>query len=116
MSNKAEDLFDFFHNQMPDIPEQYRSEFCIALDLTAECFAEFHKALGAYFAPKDKLEKVRKHNEAVGVLESRIDKIERDLTTRIFGSSLDLSNKIQVRSVALCLILPKAYPPERILS
>ena len=82
---------------MPDIAEEYRPAFCTALDLTVECFALFHKALEAYFAPKDKLQKIRKRNKAVGELESRIDQIERDLTARIFRSSLDLSEKIHLR-------------------
>ena len=97
VSNKAEACFDCFHNQLPDIPEEYRPEFRAVLDLTAECFAQFQKALKAFFGPKDKLEKVRQHSKNVSELESRIDEIERDLTTRIFQSSLDKGDKLHLR-------------------
>jgi len=97
VSNKAESCFDFFCNQIPDIPEEYRSDFATALDLTADCFAEFRKALEAFFGPKDKLKSVRTHCRAVGELESRIDQIERELTRRIFSSPMNKGDKIHLR-------------------
>lgn len=97
VSNKAEACFDFFHNQSPDIPDEYRAEFGGALELTAVCFDEFHEALKIYFGPKDKTDKVRKHSRGVGKLESSIDQIERALTIQIFKSSLDKSEKIHLR-------------------
>ena len=64
--------------------------------MTGECFAVFRQALEAFFGPKDKIEKVRKHSRAAGEIESRIDFIEKELTTRIFRSSLEMGSKIHL--------------------
>jgi predicted phosphate transport protein (TIGR00153 family) len=97
VSNKAEDCFDLFHYQNPGIPEQFVADFESILGLTTECFAAFQKAAKAYFGPKDKLEKVRKHSTRVSELESQIDAIERELTERIFSSSLELGEKLHLQ-------------------
>lgn len=101
ISNKAEDCFDHFHYQTPEIPQDFAAEFDTILHLTLECFLSFEKALKAYFGPKDKLEKVRKHCKRVSELESRIDEIERETTARIFKSSIDKGEKLHLRG---CLI------------
>lgn len=98
VSNKAENCFDHFHYQVPEMPDEYATEFDAILDLTAECFGAFEKALKAYFGPKDKLDKVRKHSARVADLESRIDEIERETTARIFKGSLDKGEKLHLRS------------------
>lgn len=97
VSNKAESCFDFFRNQMPVIPDEYRSGIGETIDLTDECFTEFRKALQSFFGPKDKIKSVRKHSKAVGELESKIDQVERDLTANIFSSTLDKGEKIHLR-------------------
>ncbi len=96
VSNKAEGCFDFFHNQKPDIPADFRAGFDECLDLTRDCFAVFQEALEAFFGPKDKTDKIRKHCRAVGELESRIDEVERNLTASVFDASLDLSQRIHL--------------------
>jgi predicted phosphate transport protein (TIGR00153 family) len=97
VSNKAESCFDFFRNQKPDIPEEYRSKYIDALDLTSECLVEFRSALEAFFGPKNKLDSVKTHSRMVGELESKIDQIERELTAMIFSSSMDKGDKIHLR-------------------
>lgn len=97
VSNKSEDCFDCFYYQSPEIPEEFEAELVAILDLTLECFASFEKALNAYFGPKDKLNKVRKHSKRVSELESRIDEIEREMTGRIFKSSMDKGEKLHLR-------------------
>lgn len=97
VSNKAESCFDFFCNQMPAIPDKYKSGFGEAIDTTDECFKEFRKALQSFLGPKDKVKSVRKHSKAVGELESKIDQVERDLTAKIFSSSLEKGEKIHLR-------------------
>lgn len=98
VSNKAEYCFDFFHYQSPEIPAEYETEITAILDLTTECFLAFEKALNAYFGPKDKFDKVRKHSKRVSELESRIDEIEREMTARIFKSSMDKGDKLHLRT------------------
>ena len=98
VTNKSEDCFDHFHYQRPVIPADYQTEIFAILELTSECFRVFEKALKAYFGPKDKLEKVRKHSRRVSEFESRIDKIEREMTSRIFRSSLDKAEQLTCAS------------------
>lgn len=98
VGNKAENCFDCFHYQAPEVPKEFEAELVAILDLTSECFYAFEKALKAYFGPKDKLEKVRKHSKRVSELESRIDEIERATTARIFQSSMDKGGMLHVRS------------------
>ena len=57
----------------------------------------FEKGLKAYFGPKDKIQKVRKHSKRVSETESRIDEIEREMTTRIFKSSMEKGDKVHLR-------------------
>ncbi len=97
VANKAEDCFDFFHYQAPKIPKDFGAGYDMILDLTSECFQSLKKALNAYFGPKDKLEKVRKHSKRVSELESRIDELEREMTARIFQSDLPKADKLHMR-------------------
>ena len=97
VGNRAEDCFDCFYYQKPEIPEEFSGQITEILDLTSECFHSFEKGLRAYFGPKDKLEKVRKHSKRVRETESRIDKIERELTSRIFTSSIDKAEMLHLR-------------------
>ncbi len=97
VSNKAEDCFDHFQYQFPEIPREYATDIDEILDLTLECFSALQKGLKAYFGPKDKLEKVRKHGMRVSEFESRIDKLERELTARIFKTDMDKGEKLHLR-------------------
>ena len=97
VSNKAEDCFDHFHYQFPEIPDDYATDIDEILDLTLECFSALQKGLKAYFGPKDKVEKVRKHGMRVSEFESRIDKSEREMTARIFKTNMDKGEKLHLR-------------------
>ena len=97
VSNKAEDCFDQFHYQFPEIPEEYAGDLNEILDLTLECFAALQKGLKAFFGPKDKEQKVRKHCIRVSEFESSIDKLERDMTARIFKASMGKGEKLHLQ-------------------
>lgn len=97
VTNRAEDCSDFVHLQSPAIPEEYRSDIASIIELTDETFRQFYKALKYYFGPKDKPDKVRMGGEKISELESQIDKLERRVTTRIFDSQLDKSDKIHLQ-------------------
>ena len=100
VSNKAENCFDHFHYQFPEIPDEYVADMEVILDLTSECFVALQKGLKAYFGPKDKVEKVRKHGMRVSEFESRIDKLEREMTARIFKTPMDKAEKLHLQ---ICL-------------
>ena len=97
VSNRAEDCFDQFHYQFPEFPDEYVADIDAILDLTLECFLALQKGLKAFFGPKDKLEKVRRHGMRVSEYESRIDKLERDLTARIFKTTMDKGEKLHLQ-------------------
>ena len=96
INNKAENCYDFFHYQKPEVPEEYKEEMIALFELTLECFHAFEKALKAYFGPKDKLNKVHKHSRRVREFESRTDDIKRAMTARIFESAMDKGEKIHL--------------------
>jgi predicted phosphate transport protein (TIGR00153 family) len=98
VNNKAEDCFDHFYYQFPQIPDEYVTDINSILDMTAECFSSLQKSLKAFLGPKDKLEKVRKHGMRVSECESQIDKLERELTSRIFKTSMDMGEKLHLQS------------------
>lgn len=97
VGNKAEDCFDIFNYEAPDVPQEFGIEIEAVLELTDECLAAFEKGLRAYFGPKDKIQKVRKHSKRVSEIESRIDEIEREMTTRVFESSMEKGDKLHLR-------------------
>ena len=97
VSNKAENCFDHFRYQFPEIPDEFTDDVNAILDLTLECFAALQKGLKAYFGPKDKVEKIRKHGVRVSESESRIDELERELTAQIFNTTLDKGEKLHLR-------------------
>lgn len=97
VGNKAEDCFDIFNFEAPDVPQEFGIEIEAVLELTGECLAAFEKGLKAYFGPKDKIQKVRKHSKRVSEIESRIDEIEREMTTRVFESSMEKGDKLHLR-------------------
>jgi predicted phosphate transport protein (TIGR00153 family) len=102
--NKSEDCADFFQLQLPDIPEEYRSDIAHLLDLTAECCKHFGKALRHFFKPKDKQDKVRIRSRNVSELESQIDAKERKLVAQIFKSSLDMGSKLHLQQCVASIV------------
>jgi uncharacterized protein Yka (UPF0111/DUF47 family) len=97
VSNRAWYCFDYFHFQAPKTPHEYATDIDAIHDLTSECFSALQKRLEAYFGAKGKLEKVRKHGMRVSEFESRIGTLERELTTRIFKTTMDMGEKLHIQ-------------------
>ena len=57
-------------------------------------------AVLCYFKGECKIETVREHTKEIGLQESRVDKLEWDLTKEIFTSSIDFAHQLHLR---LCL-------------
>jgi uncharacterized protein Yka (UPF0111/DUF47 family) len=57
-------------------------------------------AVLCYFKGECKIETVREHTKEIGLQESRVDKLEWDLTKAIFTSSIDFAHQLHLR---LCL-------------
>ena len=57
-------------------------------------------AVLCYFKGECKIETVREHTKEIGMQESRVDKLEWDLTKAIFTSDMDFARQLHLK---LCL-------------
>lgn len=96
VTNKIEDCLDFVNYQKPAVASEYRANLARILEETLVCYAELGLALRAFFKPKGEVEDLRKHCRNVGETESKIDKMQRKLTLRIFEGERDLAEKQHV--------------------
>ena len=82
------------------IPDELKPAF---IDVVRESLgiADNHKlAVLCYFKGECKIETVREHTKEIGLQESRVDKLECDLTKEIFTSSEDFARQLHMK---LCL-------------
>ncbi len=100
VANAAEACCDFFLNQRPAIPEEFKSDFLVAIQESLGITAPLKRAVLCFLKGQCPIEVVREHTKEVGVKESNVDMVEWDLTKEIFTSSLDYCHKIHLR---LCL-------------
>ncbi len=98
VGNAAEACADFFLNQRPAIPKEMKSDF-LAVSRNSMGIADSMKlAVVCYLKGDCKIETVRDHTREIGFQESRVDKIEWDLTKEIFVSSeLDFAHKTHLK-------------------
>lgn len=100
VANSAEKCCDFFLNQRPVIPDFLKPDY---LEVTQESFGvnvALKYALLCYLKGICPVEVARQHSKEIGLLESKVDKMEWDITKKIFSSDLGYSHKIHLR---LCL-------------
>ncbi|MGD8258725.1 MAG: DUF47 family protein [Desulfobacterales bacterium] len=100
VANAGEASCDFFLNQRPIVPEDMRPQFIAVVRGSLGIIDHLKLAVLCYFKGECKIETVREHTKEIGLQESRVDKIEWDLTKEIFTSPLDFSQKIHLK---LCL-------------
>jgi predicted phosphate transport protein (TIGR00153 family) len=93
VGNAAEACSDFFLNQRPLIPDELKSHF---LDVGKESMGiidSLKLAVLCYLKGDCSIETVRDHTREIGLQESRVDKLEWDLTKEIFNSELDFAHQ-----------------------
>ena len=100
VANAAEKCCDFFVNQRPTIPDFLKPDYLEAVEESLGVSAPLKHALICYLEGICPIEVSRQHSREIGVLESKVDQIEWDITKKIFSSDLDFSQKIHLR---LCL-------------
>lgn len=100
VANAAEKCCDFFLNQRPVIPDFLKPEYLEAVKESLGVSAPLKHALLCYLEGLSPIEVYRQHSREIGLLESKVDQIEWDITKKIFSSDLDYSYKIHLR---LCL-------------
>jgi predicted phosphate transport protein (TIGR00153 family) len=100
VGNAAEACSDFFLNQRPLITDELKSHF---LDVGKESLGiidSLKLAVLCYLKGDCSIETVRDHTREIGLQESRVDKLEWDLTKEIFNSKLDFAHQAHLK---LCL-------------
>ncbi len=100
VANSAEKCCDFFLNQRPVIPDFLKLEYLEAVKESLGVSAPLKHALLCYLKGLCPIEVSRQHARDIGLLESKVDQIEWDITKKIFSSDLDYSHKIHLK---LCL-------------
>jgi predicted phosphate transport protein (TIGR00153 family) len=100
VDDAAEACCDFFLDQRPKIPQDIRDEFLRVAQESFGIIGPLKEGLLNYFEGKGDTSIIREKAKQVGIKESDVDKMEWDLTRRIFTSPLDYGHKIHLR---LCL-------------
>jgi predicted phosphate transport protein (TIGR00153 family) len=100
VANSAEKCCDFFLNQRPVIPDFLKLEYLEAVKESLGVSAPLKHALLCYLKGLCPIEVSRQHARDIGLLESKVDQIEWDVTKKIFSSDLEYSHKIHLK---LCL-------------
>ena len=100
VANAAEKCCDFFLNQRPAIPNFLKPDYVEVIKESLGVSAALKHSLLCYLEGRCPIEVARQHSKEIGLLESKVDKLEWDITKKIFSSDLDFSHKIHLR---LCL-------------
>jgi predicted phosphate transport protein (TIGR00153 family) len=100
VANAGEACCDFFLNQRPAIPAEMKPHFVALARESLGIIDNLKYAVLCYFKGECKIDTVREHTKEIGLQESRVDKLEWDLTKEIFTSSIDFAHQQHLR---LCL-------------
>ena len=97
VGNAAEACADFFLNQRPSIPKDMKPHFLDASRESLGIAESLKLAVMCYLKGDCKIETVRDHTREIGLQESRVDKIEWDLTKEIFISEIDFAHQTHLK-------------------
>ena len=100
VANASEACCDFLLNQRPAVPKEMKSHFLAVIQESLGIIGSLKLAVLCYFKGDCKIETVRDHTREIGIQESRVDKLEWDLTKEIFISGMDFAHKLHLK---LCL-------------
>jgi len=100
VANAGEACCDFFLNQRPRISPELKPAFIEVTKESLGIIDTLKLAVLCYFKGECKIETVRAHTKEVGLQESRVDKLEWDLTKTIFTSDMDFAHQLHMK---LCL-------------
>ena len=100
VGNAAEACSDFFLNQRPLIADVLKAHFLEVSKESLGVIDSLKLAVMCYLKGNCKIETVRDHTREIGLQESRVDKLEWDLTKEIFNSEVDFAHQTHLK---LCL-------------
>jgi len=97
IADRAESACDFIITQRPMIPEEYKADIKQLLDMAARSIAPLKDAMTAFFTD---FSKVSPSIIKIKDCEEKEDKIEWDLTRKIYSdSNLELAQKIHLNEL-----------------
>ena len=97
VANAAEKSCDAFLNQRPVIPELLKQDFLTIITVSTSVIAPLKEALLCYLKGLCPMEVARQHSKDVGLIESKVDSLDWDLTKKIFSSDLAYSHKLHLK-------------------
>jgi len=97
VANAAEKSCDAFLNQRPVIPELLKQDFLTIITVSTSVIEPLKEALLCYLKGLCPMEVARQHSKDVGLIESKVDSLDWDLTKKIFSSDLPYSHKLHLK-------------------
>ncbi len=97
VANAAEKCCDAFLNQRPIIPDVLKQDFLTIIIASTSVINPLKHALLCYLKGLCPTEVSRQHAKDVGLIESKVDSLDWDLTKKIFSSDLTYSHKLHLK-------------------
>ncbi len=97
VANSAEKCCDFFLNQRPLVPDDFKTDFLNLTQVSMGVGESLKYAVLCYIKGVCAIEVSRSHAKDIGMMESKVDSLEWDLTKKIFTYDMDFSRKIHLR-------------------
>jgi uncharacterized protein Yka (UPF0111/DUF47 family) len=98
VANSAEKCCDTFLNQRPAVPDLAKADFLTIIGISMGIGESLKHAVLCYLKGICPVEVARQHAKDIGLVESKVDSLEWDLTKKIFSSSLEYSHKIHLKT------------------
>ncbi len=97
VANAGEKCCDSFLNQRPVIPQSMNADFFKIIDVSMGVGEPLKHSVLCYLKGLCPMEVSRQHAKEIGLLESKVDSLEWDLTKKIFSSNLEYSHKLHLK-------------------
>jgi hypothetical protein len=97
IANAMEASCDFFLNQRPSIPEEFRLNLVEIIKKSTGTIVPLKDAVLCFLEGACPEDTTRAHVKDVGMQESEVDKLEWEMTKLIFTSSMEHSFKIHLK-------------------
>ncbi len=97
VANSSEKTCDFFLNQRPLVPDAFKADFLKITEVSMGVGESLKYAVLCYIKGVCPIEVSRNHAKDIGMMESKVDSLEWDLTKKIFTSDLDFARKLHLR-------------------
>jgi len=104
VANAGEACCDFFLNQRPKILDELKPAFFEVVRESLGIVDNLKFAVLCYFKGECKIDTIRAHTKEIGMQESRVDKLEWDLTKAIFTSDMDFAHQLHMKLCLDCIV------------